>query len=63
MICMPMPAIRHALEIFLRWAAGSLAGPAQFTTEQFDNILDHETGGMLEVWANLYGVTGEKRTL
>ncbi len=36
------------------------AGPGSSPREQMDNILDIETGGMLEVWANLYGVTGEK---
>ena len=25
-----------------------------------DDILDVETGGMLEVWANLYGITGNQ---
>ncbi len=29
--------------------------------EQLDEILDVETGGMLEVWANLYGVTGSHK--
>ena len=28
-----------------------------------DDILDVETGGMLEVWANLYGVTGSREHL
>jgi DUF1680 family protein len=31
----------------------------QFTREQFNDILDVETGGMLEVWADLYGATGK----
>jgi DUF1680 family protein len=35
---------------FVRWTP-------QFTREQMDNMLDYETGGMLETWANLYGVT------
>ena len=34
-----------------------------FSANQRDDILDVETGGMLEVWANLYGVTGEKEHL
>ena len=37
---------------FLRWS-----GP--FTRQQMDDILDFETGGMLEAWANLYGITGK----
>ncbi len=28
-----------------------------------DDILDVETGGMLEVWADLYGVTGKQEHL
>jgi DUF1680 family protein len=29
----------------------------QFSREQFDTILDTETGGMLELWANMFGET------
>ncbi len=36
---------------FSRWSSG-------FTREEFDNILDVETGGMLEVFVQLYGITG-----
>jgi len=43
-------------EWFRRWTAG-------FSREEFDEILDVETGGMLEVWADLYGITGEKNHL
>ena len=32
----------------------------RFSRDQMDDILDIETGGMLEVWANLYGATGAK---
>lgn len=35
---------------FLRWSE-------KFTREQFDDILDVETGGMLEIWAQLYSMT------
>jgi DUF1680 family protein len=38
---------------FTRWADG-------FTREEFDNILDVETGGMLEVWVQLYELTGKE---
>ena len=31
----------------------------QFSREKMDDILDVETGGMLELWANLYGATGK----
>ena len=37
---------------FCRWSAG-------YTTEEFDNIMDIETGGMLEVWADLLEITGD----
>lgn len=50
---------RQALDIavnfarwFHRWSAG-------FTAEEFDRILDVETGGMLEVWSQLYIATGD----
>lgn len=35
-----------------RWATG-------FSKDQFDDILDVETGGMLEVWADLLDLTGD----
>ena len=37
---------------FDRWSSG-------YTREEFDNILDIETGGMLEVWADLLEITGD----
>ena len=51
---------QQALEILLKWAHWFSRWTAQFTREQFDGMLDVETGGMLEVWADLYGITGEK---
>ncbi len=51
---------QQALEILVRWARWFSRWASQFTDDQFDNILDVETGGMLEAWADLYGVTGEK---
>jgi DUF1680 family protein len=42
----------HFAKWFDRWSAG-------FTREQFDDILDVETGGMLEVWVQLYELTGD----
>lgn len=41
---------------FDRWTVG-------FDRAQLDDLLDVETGGMLEVWANLYGLTGDPRHL
>lgn len=32
-----------------------------FSREQMDNILDFETGGMLEIWVQLYDITGKKK--
>lgn len=39
---------------FDRWTSG-------FSQEHMDELLDMETGGMLETWADLYGVTGEDK--
>jgi uncharacterized protein len=50
----------QALEILARWAHWFHRWTGQFTTDQMDHILDTETGGMLEVWANLAGLTGER---
>ena len=30
-----------------------------FSDDEFNRIMDVETGGMLEIWAELYGITGE----
>jgi uncharacterized protein len=51
---------QQALEILVRWAHWFHRWTSQFTQEHFDAMLDVETGGMLESWADLYGVTGEK---
>ena len=51
---------QQALEILVKWSRWFSRWTSQFTQDQFDDILDVETGGMLEVWADLYGVTGEK---
>ncbi|MBE3040031.1 MAG: glycoside hydrolase family 127 protein, partial [Chloroflexi bacterium] len=50
----------QALDILVKWARWFHRWTGQFSLEQMDNLLDVETGGMLEVWANLYGATGEK---
>ena len=49
-----------ALEILARASAWFSRWTGQFSQEQFDGMLDTETGGMLELWANLYGATGDK---
>ncbi len=47
-----------ALELAERWAGWFHRWTAPFSREQLNAILDYETGGMLEVWADLYGITG-----
>lgn len=37
---------------FYEWSTG-------FTRQEFDDILDFETGGMLEIWVQLYDFTGK----
>jgi len=51
---------QQALDILVRWARWFSRWSSQFTREQFNDMLDVETGGMLESWADLYGVTGDK---
>lgn len=51
----------EALLVASRFSDWFLDWSATFTREAFDDILDVETGGMLEVWAQLYGLTGEKK--
>jgi len=48
-----------ALEVAVRWSRWFHRWAMSFTEAQFDDILDYETGGMLEIWAELYGITGE----
>lgn len=53
----------QALDVLTRWANWFLRWTGQFSRKQLDDILDVETGGMLEVWANLYGLTGREEHL
>jgi DUF1680 family protein len=46
----------NAAEWFHRWTG-------EFSREKMDDILEVETGGMLEVWSNLYGVTKKQEHL
>jgi hypothetical protein len=48
--------LEGAARWFDRWTA-------QFTRAELDDILDVETGGMLEAWADLYGITGKQAHL
>lgn len=53
----------QALDIMVKCARWFHRWTGQFPREQMDDILDVETGGMLEAWANLYGVTGKQEHL
>ena len=53
----------QALDIMTRWANWFHRWTEPFSREQMDLILDVETGGMLEAWANLYGITGDEKHL
>jgi len=50
---------KQALEIAENWAPWFHEWTSRFSREQMDDILDVETGGMLEVWSDLYGITGK----
>ena len=39
---------------FYRWSG-------EYSREEFDNVLDMETGGMLEIWADLLEITGKDK--
>lgn len=52
-----------ALELLIDAADWFHEWTAPFSTEQMDDILDQETGGMLEVWADLLAVTGREEHL
>jgi len=53
----------QALDIMVKFARWFYRWTGQFSREQMDNLLDVETGGMLESWANLYGATGDPEHL
>ncbi len=48
---------RKALDIAVNFAEWFYRWSGQFTREEMDNILDFETGGMLEVFVQLYAIT------
>jgi DUF1680 family protein len=52
-----------ALEILVNWARWFHRWSGRFSRQEMDDILDVETGGMLEIWANLYGLTGREEHL
>jgi len=53
----------QALDVMAKWAKWFHRWTGQFSRGQMDDVLDVETGGMLEAWANLYSVTGKQEHL
>ena len=49
-----------ALEIAVKMAEWFYEWSGKYTREHFQRILDVETGGMLEIWAVLYRITGKQ---
>ena len=54
---------REALEVSCNFAKWFLRYTDDKSREEMDNILDFETGGMLEIWADLYEFTGDSMYL
>ena len=50
---------KQALDVAEKWAVWFSDWTRGFTREQMNDILDVETGGMLEAWADLYGITNK----
>ena len=48
----------QALDVLKRAAGWFVEWTARFSRDEMDDILDYETGGMLEAVADVYGVTG-----
>ena len=48
---------KQAIDVANKFAAWFLRWVNQFSREEFENILDVETGGMLEAWVQLYKLT------
>jgi DUF1680 family protein len=56
-------ASEQALDIMVKWARWFHRWTSGFSRDEMDEILDVETGGMLEAWATLYGLTGRQEHL
>lgn len=54
---------RRALMIAENFAKWFIKWTASMDKGQMDDILDNETGGMMEVWASLYKITGKEEYL
>jgi DUF1680 family protein len=48
-----------ALELAQAWARWFHRWTSSFSSQKMDEILDYETGGMLEIWVELLGITGK----
>lgn len=53
--------IKLALDIADKLADWFVEWSGKYSREEFDNILDVETGGMLEEWAELLDITGDEK--
>jgi DUF1680 family protein len=53
----------QAVAVMDNWSKWFYRWTEQFTEEQMADILDVETGGMMEVWADLYSITGKPEHL
>ncbi len=53
----------QALEMMKGMATWFYRWTTTFSREQMDDLLDLETGGMLETWADLYGITRDEQHL
>lgn len=53
--------VKQALEVADHLADWFFDWSGKYTREEFDNILDVETGGMLEVWVQLFEITGDEK--
>lgn len=58
-----MAGNERALAVAIAFADWFYDWTSAFSREEMDNILDVETGGMLEVWAQLYDVTRDEKHL
>ena len=54
---------QQALEVCKKFADWVIARNAKLTDEQMQKMLGNEHGGMNEMLANLYGLTGEEKYL
>lgn len=51
---------KKALEVAINFSRWFHRWAESFSDDKFNRIMDVETGGMLEIWAQLYGITGDK---